>query len=164
MIKTIIPHDKEMSVPGRLYLFVPNYLDLLSWLSGLPWFSWLTRLSLLTTSASGTASTAALVPALAPVAVAFALTVLVVAGQIGDCQSLGEVDLSADRVGQVADHEDILDMVVEVVFDLRSVDLGHERQGAHEVLAQGGVGLLLLVQDAVDPFADAVQQAERLLD
>lgn len=55
-------------------------------------------------------------------------------------------------------------MVVEVVLDLVGVDLGGEGQGAHKVLAQGVVGLGVLVEDAVDPLADAVEEADGLLD
>lgn len=126
-------------------------------------FPGLSRLSPLTTS-SATATPTTLVAALASFTVGFALAVFVVEGEVGDCQALGEVDLGADRVGEVADHEDVLDVVVEVVLYLGGIDLGREGQRAHEELSEGVVGLDFLVQNAVDPFADAVQQAEGLLD
>lgn len=55
-------------------------------------------------------------------------------------------------------------MVVEVVLDLVDIDLGGQRQGAHEVLAESIVGFLILVEHAVDPLANAVEEADGLLD
>lgn len=108
------------------FLFLNGILNVsLSRLAGLPGFSGLAGFSLLATTAAP-ASTAALVATLALVAVGFTLAVLVVAGEVGDGQALGEVDLRADRVGEVADHEDILDVVVEVMFYLGGVHLGRE--------------------------------------
>lgn len=95
-----------------------------------------------TTSATTSATLAATLGTL--LAVVLALLLFDV-DQVGSCQSLGEIDLGSDSVGQVADHEDVLDVVVEVVLDLRSIDLGGQRQGAQEVLRKGVVGLLVLI-------------------
>lgn len=97
------------------------------------------------TAASTAATSTTLVSTLGTLlAVALAL-LLFIADQVGSCQSLGEIDLGSDSVGQVADHEDVLDVVVEVVLDLGSIDLGGQRQGAQEVLGKGIVGLLVLI-------------------
>jgi hypothetical protein len=102
----------------------------LTGLSGFPGLSRLPRLSRLPllpllTAASGASTAASPVSTLATlVTIAFALAILFVGGKVGYRQSLGEIDLCTDGVGQVADHEDILNMVVEVVFNLRSVHLG----------------------------------------
>ncbi|KAJ6440420.1 hypothetical protein O9K51_06210 [Purpureocillium lavendulum] len=74
------------------------------------------------------------------------------------------INLRADGVGQVADHENVLDVVVEVVLDLRRVDLGGQGQRAHKVLSEGVVGLLVLVQDAIDPLAHPVEEVQGLVD
>lgn len=134
---------------------------LLCWFSG---FSGFSRFSLLTTSSATSTTTALVAAALALVPVTFSLAVLIGAGEVRHGQSLREIDLCADRIGQVADHQDVLDMIVEVVLDLSGVNLGSQGERAHQVLAQRVVGLLVLVEDPVDPFAHAVEQIERLLD
>lgn len=116
------------------------------------------------TAAAAASTSATLVSALATLLSVTLALLLLVADQVGRGQSLGQVDLGSDGVGQVADHENVLDVVVEVVLNLRSVDLGGQRQGAQEVLSQGIVGLLVLIQYAVNPLADAVQKANGLLD
>ena len=55
-------------------------------------------------------------------------------------------------------------MVVEVVLNLRGVDLGSQRQGVEEVLADNVVRLLILIQNTVDPLACSVKKADSLLD
>lgn len=71
---------------------------------------------------------------------------------------MGQVDLGADGIRQVADHEHVLDVVVEVVLDVEGVDLGGEREVVHEVLAQGLVGVALLVEDLADVARAALEQ------
>lgn len=83
---------------------------------------------------------------------------MVVVGQGGGGQALAQVDLGADAVGEVADHEDVLDVVVEVGLDASGVDLGGERERAHQVLPQGVVRLALLVDDGADEVGHAVEQ------
>lgn len=131
---------------------------------GLPGLPGLSLLPLLTTASAATTATSLAATTTALLAVTLVLAVLVVANEVGGCQSLREIDLCADSIGQVADHQNILDVVVEVVLNLGSVDLGRKRQSTHQVLTQSVVRLLLFVQNAVDPLADTVQQVQSLLD
>ena len=107
------------------------------------------------TAAAATATTAPLSAAAATtslaalVAVGLALAVLGALGEVRSRQPLGQVDLGADGVGEVGDHEDVLDVVVEVVLDLLGVDLGGDGEGVHEELAEGLVGGLLLLVEKV---------------
>jgi hypothetical protein len=55
-------------------------------------------------------------------------------------------------------------VVVEVVLDLRGIDLGSQGQSIKEVLADNVVGLLVLVKNTVDPLACSVKKADSLLD
>lgn len=124
----------------------------LAGLSGFPWFPRFSRLPLPTASAtSSTAPLSTTTPTLASLRLAVFVAVLaiglgaVVGSQCSRGEALAEVDLGADAVGQVADHEHVLDVVVEVGLNGRGVDLGGEGQSAHEELAQRVVRLLLLV-------------------
>lgn len=158
--------DIAFFYPGLRYLeprldsTLSSLFPLTSLLSGLTGFPGLTLL----TSAATAASSSSLASPLAALLLRLALTLLLGAGQVGNGQSLRKVDLSADGVGQVADHEDILDMVVKVVLDLLGVDLGGQGQGVHEVLANSVVGLLILIEDTVDPLACSVEEVDCLLD
>lgn len=73
-------------------------------------------------------------------------------------ETLRQVDLGTDGVGQVAHHEDVLDVVVEVVLDGLGGDLGSQREVVHHELAQGLVGVALLVEDLADVAGAALQQ------
>ena len=73
-------------------------------------------------------------------------------------QALGQVDLGPDGVGQVGHHEDVLDVVVEVVLDGGVSDLGSERQSVHHVLAESVVTVALLVEHLTNETADALEK------
>ncbi|KAI6768357.1 hypothetical protein HG530_006366 [Fusarium avenaceum] len=158
--------DTAFLQPGLRYLFLDSsfkHILLLGGLAGFPRLTRLTGLTLLTTTSSTTSSTS-----LAALSVALilrlVLTLLFGAAQVGNSQSLGKIDLSADSVGQVADHEDVLDVVVEVVLDLLGVDLGGKGESVEKVLADDVVRLLVLVQNTVDPLACPVEKVDGLLD
>lgn len=125
--------------------FFSSLFALLGGLSRLSWLSWLSWLSSLLTAASTATTSSTLVSTLGTLLAVTLALLLLIGGQVGNRQSLREIDLGSDSVGQVADHEDVLDVVVEVVLDLGSIDLGGQRQGAQEVLGKGVVGLLVLV-------------------
>lgn len=74
----------------------------------------------LQSSSPGAAAASSLSAALVATPVAFVstLTILFVAGQVCGSQPLGEIDLCSDGVCQVADHENVLDVIVEIVLDL----------------------------------------------
>jgi hypothetical protein len=114
-----------------------------------------------------TTSTATSAPSLASLSATlllrFALALLLVAGQVGNSQPLGQVDLSANSVGQVADHENVLNVVVEIMLDLRRINLGGERQSVEKVLANSVVGFLILIQNPVNPLTRSIEKADGLL-
>lgn len=56
-------------------------------------------------------------------------------------EAVGEVDLRSHGVGEVGDHEDILDVRVEHALDVGAVDFRSERDGVEEELANGGRSL-----------------------
>lgn len=156
----------------HLFLFLfHNCLHLLSGfprlarLARLPGLPGLSSLAAAPASATSTTLTAALAPLLALLAALsrLAFAILLATGEVGRRQPLRQVNLGADGVGEVGDHEDVLDVVVKVVLNLCGVHLGRERQGVHQVLAEGVVGLLLLIEDAVNPLADALDEVGALL-
>lgn len=85
-------------------------------------------------------------------------------GQGARREALRQVDLGADGVGQVAHHENVLDVVVEVVLDGLGGDLGGQRQVVHHELAQGLVGVALLVKNLAHVAGSALQQVLSLGD
>ena len=117
------------------------------------------------TTATATTTSTTLVATAARLLAAFlVLTLLLASAEGGGCETLGEIDLGADGVGEVADHEDVLNVVVEVMLDLLGIDLGGQGEGGHEMLGESVVGDLILIEDTVDPLAHFVEHADGLLD
>lgn len=86
------------------------------------------------------------------------LTALLALVELGSGQALGQLDLGADRVGEVRDHKDVLDVVVEVVLDGQVGHLGSQGKGVHEVLAERVVAVALLVEHLADEAGNALEQ------
>lgn len=134
-------------------------------------FPRLPRLPLLTaTTATGTTAATATLATLTPLA-ALAVALLLALGtlllllsallalvELGSGQALGELDLGTDGVGEVRDHEDVLDVVVEVVLDGQVGHLGGQGKGVHEVLAERVVAVALLVEHLADEAGNALEQ------
>ena len=153
----------ENKPPSALSLFLFRVAFLLAILPRLPGFP------LLAAAATTTTATAALAPPPAAAATAVLLpgavlavlplaALRVAADERGGGQPLGEVDLRADGVGQVADHEHVLDVVVEVVLDLGVGHLGGEGERVHQELAQRVAAVALFVEDFADEARDALEE------
>lgn len=139
-------------------------------LGGLPWLSGFSVLvsTAATTATTALSSTATTVPPvttpLLSVLSILLLTILITEpNDIAGSQPLGEVDLGTDGVGQVGDHEDILDMVVEVCLDSLRIDLGCKAQSVHEMLTKSRVAVPLLIQDLACVVADTVEETSDIL-
>jgi len=71
-------------------------------------------------------------------------------GEGGSSETIGQINLCADEIGKVRNHEHVLDVVVEVAFNIGWVDFWRKSQGVHEILTEDNRRLFFFIEHIGD--------------
>jgi len=73
-----------------------------------------------------------------------------VEGESGGGKTIRKINLCADEIGEVCNHEDVLDMVIKVTLDVCWLYFGCKGQGIHEILTEDDGRFFFFIEDIGD--------------